>query len=146
MPHRPEASVLEDLAAARPDEPTDPLGQVNGRRDQIVVIDAGEIVARGTAEELKQRVGGQVLTAVLDDTAELASAAEALRSIGLTASVDPSARSLSASLPDASAVAATIRALDSAGVTIDRLDVSSPSLDDVFLAITGAGADDFAVA
>ena len=120
------------------------LDEADELADHIVVVDAGQIVARGTADELKQRIGGQVLTAVLGDGADLPSATSALAAIGVAASVDPSARSLSASLPDASTVAAAVRAIDTTGVTIDRLDVSSPSLDDVFLSITGAGADDLA--
>ena len=122
------------------------LDEADELADNIVVIDSGEIVARGTADDLKQRIGGQVLNATLSDPSQLSVAAQALSSIGVEADVDDAARSVASSLPDASAVAAAIRALDDADVGVDRLDVSSPSLDDVFLSITGSGADDIAPA
>ena len=62
--------------------------------------------------------------------------------VGVATTVDDDARTLVATLSDATAVTSVVRSLDDAGVTLDRLDVSSPSLDDVFLSITGVGSDD----
>jgi ABC-type multidrug transport system ATPase subunit len=118
------------------------LEEADELADRIVVIDSGEIVAQGTAEELKQRIGGQSLTATLADAAQLTAAVDALTTVGITAGVDGLARSVNATLGDVTEVASAVRAFDQAGIVLDRLDVSSPSLDDVFLSITGSGTDD----
>ncbi|MEO1064940.1 MAG: ATP-binding cassette domain-containing protein [Actinomycetota bacterium] len=126
------------------------LEEADELADHIVVVDAGEIVARGTAEELKARIGGQVVTATLHPhdalSAALDDAALALASIGVAADVDVAARSVSANVADASSVAGVVRALDRAEISVDRLTVDAPSLDDVFLSITGGGSDDLSAA
>jgi daunorubicin resistance ABC transporter ATP-binding subunit len=118
------------------------LEEADELADRIVVIDSGEVVAQGTAEELKQRIGGQSLTATLADAGQLTAAVDTLANVGIAANVDVLARSVNATLGDVTDVASAVRAFDQAGVILDRLDVSSPSLDDVFLSITGSGTDD----
>ncbi|MEM9606059.1 MAG: ATP-binding cassette domain-containing protein [Actinomycetota bacterium] len=122
------------------------LEEADELADHIVVVDAGEIVARGTADELKERLGGQVLTATLTYRDALDDAALTLASIGVAAEVDVAARSVAAAVPEASQIAAVVRALDGAEIAVDRITVEAPSLDDVFLSITGSGADDLSAA
>ena len=118
------------------------LEEADELADRIVVIDSGRIVARGTAAELKQQIGGQVFAATLADASDLFDAARALDALGVSPELNPADTSLNATLADAAAVAEVVKAFDSVGVVPQRLEVSSPSLDDVFLSITGAGTDD----
>jgi daunorubicin resistance ABC transporter ATP-binding subunit len=120
------------------------LDEADELADRIVVIDSGRIVARGTSAELKEQIGGQVFAATMADAADLASAARALDSLGVSPDLNLEDTSLNATVADAAAVADVVRAFDSIGVVPERLEVSSPSLDDVFLSITGAGSDDLA--
>ncbi|MGH8888322.1 MAG: daunorubicin/doxorubicin resistance ABC transporter ATP-binding protein DrrA, partial [Acidothermaceae bacterium] len=107
--------------------------------------DRGKVIAAGTAAQLKDRVGGDVLEFTVPERSRLADAAAAVADI---AEGDPQtdaetgrvtigvgARS-SASLVEA------VRRLDAAGVVTDGLAVRRPSLDDVFLAVTGHAAED----
>jgi daunorubicin resistance ABC transporter ATP-binding subunit len=120
------------------------LEEADELADRIVVIDAGQIVARGTSEELKEQIGGQVFSASLADAADLAAAATLLDNMGIVAEVDRTEIALNATVADAAAVSGVIKAFDTAGVVPKRLEVTSPSLDDVFLSITGGGNDDLA--
>jgi oleandomycin transport system ATP-binding protein len=120
------------------------LEEADELADRIVVIDSGRVVAEGTSDDLKRRLGGQAISATLADVDRLGEAATVLDHIGIVGTVDVAARSIHATVGDAAAVAAAIRALDEAALVVDRLDVRSPSLDDVFLTLTGAGSDDLA--
>ena len=108
--------------------------------DRIAVIDNGEVIEQGTSDELKARVGGDVLefkVAEKDDTARVAATLEGLGSGG--AQVDPGTGRVS--LPvggdGTRALVEAVRRLDQAGIEIGDLGVHRPSLDDVFLALTG---------
>jgi len=104
----------------------------------IAVIDQGRIVAEGTAHELKERVGRDRLVVRVSDPASTEEARQALSALvaeGRGDVVGDGELSLPISGPDASADA--VRALDDVGVGIAGLEIRSPTLDDVFLSLTG---------
>ena len=110
--------------------------------DRIVVVDHGRIIADGTATELKQRIGGRVVSVQVMEGADLGQVAAILAVDGAEPHIDQGAREVSVTTPDgAGAVASIVRALDAAGVAIEDLSLRQPSLDDVFLALTGHAAE-----
>jgi ABC-2 type transport system ATP-binding protein len=113
-----------------------------------VIIDAGQVTAQGTSDELKDSLGSRVDVVLSDDMTDdtvggaLAAAETVLR--GMTGSqplVDPEARRLTAAV---SAGLVTlpelVRRLDAAGVEAQDVSIRRPTLDEVFLAETGSGA------
>lgn len=108
---------------------------------QIVIIDTGLAVARGTPDELKNSLGSRV-DVVLNDTADGAAALAAAQAVlfGLTGNqprVDPDARRLSvAAAAGAVSLPEVVRRLDAAGVEAGDVSVRRPTLDEVFLAET----------
>src|SRR5262249_46813658 len=105
--------------------------------DRIVVIDQGRIVAEGTPDALKQRVGGEVLEVTL---AGLDHAPNALRATRHLAAADGRLEGVRLSLPVVATSGTAVRALrtlDAAGVEVVDLALRRPTLDDVFLALTG---------
>ena len=108
--------------------------------ERIGVIDHGLLIAEGTPAELKARVGGDRLEIRLDDVEQAEGAIAALADL---AGDRPSQRdgTLRVPLRDRSgAIAEAVRRLDEHGVGIDDIGVRSPTLDDVFLRLTGRGA------
>ena len=105
----------------------------------IVVLDTGRIAAQGTADELKDRLGGNVLEVQVANRADLEKAAALIAGL---ASAPPrlDADLNRVSLPvqgGARVLIAAGRALEDAGIDLEDLGIRRPSLDDVFLAITG---------
>ena len=110
--------------------------------DRISVIDHGLVIAEGTPEELKRQVGGERLDIRLGDMAERDRAIEALVGFGDTA---PYAEDGSVRVPlreRKGAIARAVRQLDDAGVAIDDIVIVTPTLDDVFLQLTGHAAEE----
>ena len=110
--------------------------------DRIAVIDQGLVIAEGTPEELKRQVGGERLDIRLGDGAERDRAIEALVGFGDTA---PYAEDGSVRVPlreRKGAIARAVRQLDDAGVAIDDIVIVTPTLDDVFLQLTGHAAEE----
>jgi len=110
--------------------------------DRISVIDQGLVIAEGTPEELKRQVGGERLDIRLGDMAERDRAIEALVGFGDTA---PYAEDGSVCVPlreRKGAIARAVRQLDDAGVAIDDIVIVTPTLDDVFLQLTGHAAEE----
>ena len=113
---------------------------------RIAVIDHGTVIAEGTRAELKASVGSGRLRVRLADEAQRADAERVLAAaLAATPLPDPDPSSVSVQLPQPGA--ATIREassalaqLDEAGVAVSDFSLSQPSLDEVFLALTGAGA------
>jgi daunorubicin resistance ABC transporter ATP-binding subunit len=115
------------------------LEEADELADQITVIDAGHIIADGTADELKARVGGDLVTATPKRRADLTKVSEILADVG-RGSVRIDQAELHVSVPVEERVEALVRAaqaIDRAGIELSDLGVQRPSLDDVFLAITG---------
>ena len=107
--------------------------QLAGR---IAIIDLGRIVAQGTPAELKASVGEPALSVTLADPGQRASAEGVLARLGVA--LPGSSRTVAIRMPDGAAgLAPVVRALDEAGIAVAKLDLSEPSLDDVFLAKTG---------
>ncbi|MDQ3897890.1 MAG: ATP-binding cassette domain-containing protein, partial [Actinomycetota bacterium] len=118
------------------------LEEADRLASKVAVIDAGRLVAVGTPDELKARVGGTFVQVTVAVPSEVAAAAAALAPLAPTgARVDARTRLVAVpvrgGVPDATASA---RLLDAAGIRIDDLTIRRPSLDDVFLALTGATA------
>ena len=110
------------------------LEEADELADSIVVIDRGQVIAEGTAEELKNRVGETVCELRLADPENEHKVREAL--IGLGEVVGSSTLSLPA--PEGVAtLAEVIKRVDSIGVMLSDISLRRPSLDDVFFALTG---------
>src|SRR5215218_9991887 len=108
---------------------------------RIAVIDRGRVIADGTADELKDRVGGERLEVHLSDPGAADAAAAALAPMSAEA---PQHEGETVRLPverRAGAIMEAVRRLDEAGVEVQDLGMHRPTLDDVFLALTGHGAD-----
>jgi ABC-2 type transport system ATP-binding protein len=112
--------------------------------DSIVVIDHGTVIARGAPDELKGQVGGERVELVIRDADALSAASEALTRVTHSAAdVDSDTRRITAPVTDGAGVLVDIvRALDEADVQIQDLALRRPTLDDVFLSLTGRAAED----
>jgi ABC-2 type transport system ATP-binding protein len=111
--------------------------------DKIAVIDLGTVIAEGTSEELKDKIGGEVLELYVSAD-DLARAVETLRGLGAgEPTSDPDTRLIR--IPVGSegptVLLETVRRLDDAGIRIEGIALHRPTLDDVFLSLTGHAAE-----
>ena len=107
--------------------------------DGIVVLDTGCVVAQGTADELKDQLGGDVLEIRVTDVADLERAATLVAEFGdVVPRLNPDLKEVSLPVKgSAKVLIAAGRALDDGGIALDDLGIRRPSLDDVFLSFTG---------
>ncbi|MEU8591545.1 ATP-binding cassette domain-containing protein [Streptomyces sp. NPDC048664] len=111
---------------------------------EICVVDHGRVIARGTSDELKARTGGERVEVVVHDREHIATATEVLRGFGKgDTKVEEHTRRLTVPVSGgARLLAEVIRELDLRGVEMDDVGLRRPTLDDVFLSLTGHAAED----
>jgi ABC-2 type transport system ATP-binding protein len=111
--------------------------------DRIAVIDVGTVIAEGTSEELKDKIGGEVLELHVA-TEDIARAAQTLRGLGTgEPTVDEDIRLIRVPVGSEGpkVLLETVRRLDDAGIVIEEIALHRPTLDDVFLSLTGHAAE-----
>ena len=111
------------------------LDEADRLADSVTVLSGGRVVASGTAEELKARVGQRTATATLADPASSGAAVRALAGAGLSPAHDPERGAVTAPVTASRELAVVVRALDEAGVEVSGLGIAEPTLDDVYLAL-----------
>ncbi len=119
------------------------LDEADQLADRIAVIDRGRVVAEGTSDELKASVGTsslQLRLADVDDTMDALRAIEQV--LGVRGTLSPEATRITAPMADADLVADLLITLREAGIHITEMSVQKPTLDEVFLTITGHEATD----
>ncbi len=118
------------------------LDEADRLAKQLVVLDRGRIIAQGTSSELKARMGATVLEL------DFASTGDALSAVSLLAGLSDKPANVEGTVIEItvdhgpSVTADALRRLDAAGVTVSGLALREPSLDDVFLSLTGHKAED----
>jgi ABC-2 type transport system ATP-binding protein len=116
------------------------LEEADRLADNIAVIDVGTVIAEGTAAELKSSLGTTIVEVVFADAGTAGRAAGALAPLG-HGEPDVAGAVVSLHVDDGtSATFGLVRALDAAGIEATSLTVREPTLDDVFLTLTGHGA------
>ncbi|HEX5781546.1 MAG TPA: ATP-binding cassette domain-containing protein [Solirubrobacteraceae bacterium] len=118
------------------------LDEADQLADGIAVIDHGKVIAEGTPAQLKASVGGGALHVRLLDPEQREEAERLLTTELGTVHLEPDPTALSAPCPEADRAAEAIAELARSGVRIAGFSLSQPSLDEVFLALTGHTAED----
>jgi ABC-2 type transport system ATP-binding protein len=119
------------------------LEEADELADTIAVVDQGRIIARGTADELKSTVGGERVEVVVHDPSRIDDAVALLANLGVgTPEVDHHTRRVTvAASGGADHLVEVVRQMDAVNISIDDVGLRRPTLDDVFLSLTGHAAE-----
>jgi ABC-2 type transport system ATP-binding protein len=118
------------------------LEEADQLADHIVVVDRGRIIAEGTPLQLKQRAGNASLVVTVSHAADLPAARELISRTGVDVHVDIGARQLTATAEGIADLTRVAGWLQDRRIEVDDIGLSRPSLDDVFLSLTGHRAED----
>jgi ABC-2 type transport system ATP-binding protein len=119
------------------------LDEADQLADRIAVIDTGRVVAEGTADELKASVGESSLQLRLADPADMEDARRAITSVlGVEAVVSPEGSRITAPMRNPDTVTDLFVTFREAGIHLTEMSVQKPTLDEVFLTLTGHGVED----
>ena len=119
------------------------LQEADELADRIAVIDRGRVVAEGTGDELKASIGRSSLQLKIQNPLDFEKARRIVEQVlGVKSNVSPEGGKITAPMADADRVTDLLIALRAVGIQLEELSVQKPSLDEVFLAITGHGVKD----
>jgi ABC-2 type transport system ATP-binding protein len=123
---------------------TQHLDEADQLADMISVVDTGRVIAEGSPDELKSRIGGDRVDVVVRERDQLPAAAAILaRAAAAEATLDDELRRASAPVRDrVGALTETLRGLEMAGIDVEDVGLRRPTLDDVFLRLTGHRAEE----
>ncbi|HVC07534.1 MAG TPA: ATP-binding cassette domain-containing protein [Solirubrobacterales bacterium] len=117
------------------------LDEADRLADRISVIDRGRVIAAGSSDELKDQVGGERLDVTLESQSDLEVAIAALEAIAAERPTEAAGILRVPLRQRRGAIAEAVRRLDGAGVEINDVALHRPTLDDVFLSLTGKAAE-----
>jgi ABC-2 type transport system ATP-binding protein len=119
------------------------LDEADQLADRIAVIDRGRVVAEGTADELKASVGESSLQLRLADPSDIEDARRAIASVlGVEATISPEAARITAPMRNPDAITDLFITFREEGIKLVEMSVQKPTLDEVFLTLTGHGVED----
>ena len=118
------------------------LEEADELANEIAVVDKGRIIARGTSDQLKSQVGGERIEVVVHELGNLSRAAQLLAPDGRSTAEEHTRRLTIAADGGATQLVEVVRQLGEAAIKIDDIALRRPTLDDVFLSLTGHAAEE----